>query len=196
MKLCKIYSIRFQQSPLGNSSGSLTFLSCRDPRKIKEIWYGSSVREWSMPPFIKPPQSRSANRMARCLAVGILATIPTAVAGPGESIFDWNPAHAPAEIRSSPATPEHAILRIIQQDTHSHSEPFWERDQRWLEISKKYSLPEPLPSSPESSSTPSALFLVNSIPVSQLSFALAPLLLAVGLLRVRTSATYGRMDYT
>ncbi len=147
-----------------------------------------------MPPVVHTPQSRPARRMVSGMVMSLLATMSTAVAQPGESIFDWNPADAPAE--RSASSQEHESFRNILNDPQSNSESFWVRDQRWTAMSERNNATVPSPSLPANEDSPSESFLLRSIPVSELSLAFAPLLLAMGLLRVRTNASYGRMYYS
>ncbi len=106
-----------------------------------------------------------------------------AAADPGKSISNWDLADAPLERRTSQASPEHARFRELIQSPESES--FWDRGQRWSDISKQTKAPGPVRRPEGKVSVPSDFILVDCIPLSDLSFALAPLLLAGGLLRLK-----------
>ncbi len=142
--------------------------------------------------FPHSSKSRPTKFWVRDLAVILLVTVSTAGAQPGASIFDLNLTDAHAERCSAFASSEQDNYRHILRDPQPDSETFWDREQRWSEsnASSQTALLT------VDDSAPLDISWANGIPVSELSLAVFPLLLAVGLLRVRTNATYSRTSYT
>ncbi len=156
--------------------------------RLKTLDFGMllALEMEAMHPSVTPLRPSAAGRMLACLVLGLLAAVTPAATRPDGSIAGGGPAEIPAECRSCPASRdrmEHAGFRNILQDPHDDSEAYWDRQQRWGEILKPGGADEPPPALQANGSAP--LPLLNSVPISALSLALTPILMAVGLLRLR-----------
>lgn len=106
--------------------------------------------------------------------------------------MSWELCDAPPEQRTSPSSLEQAEFRALLQGSQSDFEAFWDREKRWTEITNLHKPPVPNPPASAKSSDSANFPMLRRIPPTDLAFALTPLLIAGGLLRIKQNVAWNR----